>query len=232
MKLSIIMPSLNEEQAIKKTISNIPLAEITRRGFDVEILLIDGKSTDNTKKIAQENGAIVFCCQKGYGKQYRYGFEKATGDIIVTADSDGSYPMEEVPSLIDILIRDNLDFISTNRFTHVRKGSMKTINLFGNKFLTFLTNILFSLNLKDSQSGMWIFKRSILKKISLSSDGMSFSQEIKIEAFKKVSAKEIDSSYYKRIGKTKLLILEDGWKNIQHLFKKKIQEFYKKSASA
>lgn len=222
------MPSLNEEQAIGKTISDIPLAEITRRGFDIEILLIDGKSTDNTKKIAQKNGATVFCCQKGYGRQYRYGFKKATGDIIVTADSDGSYPMEEIPSLIDILIRDNLDFISTNRFAHIRKGSMKTMNSFGNKFLTFLTNFLFSLNLKDSQSGMWVFKKSILEKILLSSEGMSLSQEIKIEAFKKVRAKEIDSSYHKRIGRTKLLILKDGWGNTRHLLKKRIREFYRK----
>lgn len=222
MKLTILMPSLNEEEGIKKTINEIPIQQIKNLGYEVEILVVDGGSTDRTKEVAKENGAKIIQTKKGYGRQYKFGFSQPLGDIIITADSDGSYPMNEIPKLLKIFQKENLDFINTNRFAKMTKGSMKPINLFGNKILTFLTNFLFSLNLKDSQSGMWILKKEMLPKITLKSNGMSLSQEIKIEAFKKFKAKEIDSSYQKRVGKIKLKTIKDGLANVFHLFRKKL----------
>jgi hypothetical protein len=69
---------------------------------------------------------------------------------------------------------------------------------------------------------MWIFKKSILKNIKLTSNGMPLSQEIKIEAFKKFRAKEVDSSYKKRVGKVKLRKFIDGLDNVANLFKRRI----------
>jgi len=221
MLLTILMPALNEEKSIGQTIKNIPLAKLKETGYDAEILIVDGGSTDKTVEIAKNLGARVIQSEKGYGRQYRLGFKEARGDIIVTADSDNSYPMEEIPELVEILKRQNLDFISTNRFAGLSKGSMRPLNYLGNKVLTFATNFLFSLNLKDSQSGMWIFKKDILDKINLTSNGMPLSQEIKIEAFKKLQAREVDSSYKKRIGEVKLRMFKDGWENLKHLIKKR-----------
>lgn len=215
------MPALDEEKGIAGTIDNIPLKKINDMGFEVQILVVDGGSVDKTKKVALECGADVFECKRGYGRQYRFGFEKASGDIIVTVDSDNSYPMEEIPKLIGILEEEELDFISTNRFAGMRPGSMRLLNNFGNRMLTLATNFLFNLKLKDSQSGMWIFRKNILERIRLASDGMALSQEIKIEAFKKLKAKEIDSSYHKRSGEAKLKMFEDGWLNLVHLIKKR-----------
>jgi len=87
--------------------------------------------------------------------------------------------------------------------------------------LSNVTNFLFSLNLKDSQSGMWIFRKNILDKIILTSNGIPFSQEIKIEAFKKLKSREIDSSYKKRVRKIKLGMFKDGRGNLKHLIKKR-----------
>jgi glycosyltransferase involved in cell wall biosynthesis len=221
MKVTILMPALNEEQAISETIKNIPREEIENLGFEMEILVIDGGSIDKTKEIALNLGAKVLRCGRGYGKQYKFGFEKSEGDIIVTADSDNSYPMKEIPDLIGILEKEKLDFISTNRFSGIRPGSMRPLNNLGNRMLTLAVNFLFSLKLKDSQSGMWIFRKDILKKIALASDGMALSQEIKIESFKKLKAEEINSSYYKRNGETKLRMFKDGWLNLAHMIKKR-----------
>ncbi len=221
MKISILMPALNEEKAIAETIKNIPRKEIENSGFEMEILVVDGGSTDKTKKIALDLGAKVFECESGYGKQYKFGFEKVEGDVIVTADSDNSYPMKEIPKLIKILVRERLDFINTNRFVEMNPGSMRLLNNIGNRILTLIANLLFGLKLKDSQSGMWIFRKNILEKIKLTSDGMAFSQEIKIEAFKRLRAKEIDSSYNKRSGESKLNIFKDGFSNLAHLIKKR-----------
>jgi hypothetical protein len=150
------------------------------------------------------------------------GFKKAAGEIIVTADSDCSYPMEQIPDLIKILREENLDFISTNRFANMDRKSMMHLNKIGNIILTFLTNLLFSFDIKDSQSGMWIFRKEILDKIKLTGNGMSLSQEIKIRAFKNLKAREVDSTYRKRVGKVKLRMFVDGIDNLYNLFKLRI----------
>lgn len=222
MQLTILMPSLNEEKSIAKTIEKIPLDTLQNQGITTEILLVDGGSTDNTVQIAKNLGVKVISSPKGYGRQYRFGFEQANGDIIATGDSDNSYPLHEIPHLVKMLIDEDLDFISTNRFANMEPGSMRLVNNFGNRMLTLTVNTLFSLKLKDSQSGMWVFRKKALQKIVLKSNGMPLSQEIKIEAHKKLRAKEVPSSYQIRIGKPKLRIFRDGWENISHLIKKRL----------
>jgi len=85
------------------------------------------------------------------------------------------------------------------------------------------TNILFLLRLKDSQSGMWCFRKKILKKLNLTSDGMPLSEEIKIEAFrnKDIKSKEIPVEYRIRIGDIKLNTWGDGLKNELFIIKKR-----------
>jgi hypothetical protein len=222
MLITVLLPSLNEEKGIKETINSIPMHYIKMIGYDLEILVVDGGSKDKTREVAQEHGAKILLTKTGYGRQYILGFRHSKGDIIVTADSDASYPLEKMCDYIKILIDEDLDFITTNRFADMRKGSMRKINKFGNIFLTFFTNLLFGLRLNDSQSGMWIIKRSVLDRIKLTSLGMALSEEIKIEAFRKLKSKEIPSTYYKREGRTKLSIIKHGLENFLFLFKKKI----------
>jgi glycosyltransferase involved in cell wall biosynthesis len=222
MKITILMPALNEEESIGRTIALIQDEKLKEAGYDYEILVVDGGSRDNTPETARSMGAKVLSSEKGYGRQYRLGFENAKGEIIVTADSDCSYPMEEIPELLNILITENLDFISTNRFAFMDHDSMMPVNRFGNRVLTFIANLLFSFSLKDSQSGMWIFRKAILEKINLTSNGMSLSQEIKIKAFSNFKSREVDSSYRKRIGKVKLRIFIDGLDNLFNLVKMRV----------
>jgi glycosyltransferase involved in cell wall biosynthesis len=222
MKITILMPALNEEESIGLTIALIPTEKLNEMGYDPEIIIVDGGSTDKTAGTARLMGAEVISSGKGYGRQYRLGFANARGEIIVTADSDCSYPMEEIPELLNILANEKLDFISTNRFAFMDHDSMFPVNRFGNRVLTLIANLLFRFNLKDSQSGMWVFRKSILEKIALTSNGMSLSQEIKIKAFGNFRSREVDSSYRKRIGKVKLRIFLDGLDNLCHLFKLRI----------
>jgi glycosyltransferase involved in cell wall biosynthesis len=223
MKITICMPALNEEESIGKTISMIPLRKLNEMGYDTEILVIDGGSHDNTIAIASSLGAKVLNSHRGYGRQYRLGFKNAPGEILVTADSDCSYPMEEIPKLLNILETENLDFIHTNRFAFMDHDSMMPLNRIGNKVLTFFTNFLFRFSLKDSQSGMWVFRKKILDTINLTGDGMSLSQEIKIKAFRHFKAREVDSCYRKRVGKVKLRMFVDGCDNLFNLFKMRLQ---------
>lgn len=223
MKITILMPALNEEESIGKTISMIPVGVLKEMGYDVEIMVVDGGSRDNTVGEAKNLGAEVITSKQGYGRQYLAGFSSAKGEIIVTADSDCSYPMDEIPDLLNILESERLDFISTNRFAFMEKDSMALLNKFGNRALTFAANILFGFDLKDSQSGMWLFRREILKSITLTGKGMSLSQEIKIKAFGSCKAREVDSTYRKRVGRVKLRMFYDGMDNLFSLIKMRIR---------
>jgi glycosyltransferase involved in cell wall biosynthesis len=216
------MPALNEEESIGKTISMIPLATLKTMGYDPEIIVVDGGSHDNTEGIASALGARVINSPRGYGRQYLLGFKNSLGEILVTSDSDCSYPMEEIPGLLNILETENLDFIHTNRFAFMDHDSMMPLNKFGNKVLTLFANLLFRYRLKDSQSGMWIFRKKILDSIILTGNGMSLSQEIKIKAFRHFKTREVDSCYRKRVGKVKLRMFADGCDNLFNLFKMRI----------
>ena len=202
----------------------IPRDELAKMGYEIEVLIVDGRSTDNTKEIAKSRGARVIDSLPGYGRQYKLGFENATGEIIVTADSDCSYPMKDIPGLLNIFRRNSLEFLTTNRFANLEANSMRLTNRIGNYGLTCITNLLYGLHLKDSQSGMWVITKNALNKVELLSTRMSFSQEIKIKAFQNLRSMEVDSSYKKRVGKSKLRIFRDGFENTLFLLLNKISK--------
>ena len=213
--ISVIIPTLNEEVAIGKVIDMIPRTE------DMEIMIVDGLSTDKTVEIATQRGArAVMETRKGYGRAYKTGFKEAKGDIIVTFDGDLTYPAEKVLELVDHLNEHDLDFITCDRLSELDKKAMVRSHRIGNWILKTASNILFRLNLKDSQSGMWVFKKEILEKISLESDGMPLSEEIKIRMFKHpdIKAVEIPIEYRIREGEVKLNSWKDGWNNLKFLF--------------
>jgi len=153
---------------------------------------------------------------------------KATGDIIVTGDADATYPFDRIHEYIKFLIDNDLDFITTDRFAELKHGSMSMKHYFGNMILATALRILYLINIKDSQSGMWIFKKEVLDKIKPLEDfddGMPFSEEIKIEMFsnKHIKSKEIPSALYSREGDVKLQSFTDGWKNFKFLFKNRVR---------
>jgi hypothetical protein len=114
-----------------------------------------------------------------------------------------------------------LDFITTNRFARMEKGAMSAKHRFGNWVLSTTARILFWVKVKDSQSGMWVFREAILKDLDLESDKMSLSEEIKIEAFRKFKGAEVPISYRVRVGEVKLSSWKDGSGNLKYLFKKR-----------
>ncbi|HSA35677.1 MAG TPA: glycosyltransferase family 2 protein [Methanomassiliicoccales archaeon] len=221
MQLSVIIPTMNEEESIGQVIDSVRLA---LSGWDLEILVVDTNSKDRTREIAAERGAVVIEePRRGYGRAYKTGFERSRGEFIATLDADCTYPAEEIPALHKVLIDQNLEFITTNRFAKLEEGAMSAKHRLGNFALTFTSNLLFRVKIKDSQSGMWVFRREILDRLVLSDDGMPMSEEIKIEAFRKVRSLEVPITYRKRVGEVKLSSWKDGWKNMKFLFKKRFR---------
>jgi len=227
-KINVILPTLNEEKGVGKTIDSINKDYFKKNKWDLEIIIVDGDSKDKTRDIAKRKGAkIIIEKRKGYGRAYKTGMSKATGDIFVTGDADATYPFDRIHLYIKQLFDEKLDFITTDRFSELKHGSMSVKHYFGNLILALTLRILYLINLRDSQSGMWIFKRESLDKIqplNKFNDGMPFSEEIKIEMFsnKKLKTKEIPSALYAREGDVKLQSFTDGWKNLKYLFKKRV----------
>lgn len=222
------MPTLNEEKGVGKTIRSIQKNIFKKNTWELEIAIVDGISKDKTQEIAKKHGAkIIIEKRRGYGRAYKTGMQKVTGDIIVTGDADATYPFNRIHDYIQMLIDENLDFITTDRFAELKHGSMSVKHAFGNFILANALRILYFINIRDSQSGMWIFRKEALKKIQPLedfNDGMPFSEEIKIEMFsaKDIKAVEIPSTLSSREGEVKLESFKDGYRNLKFLFKKRI----------
>ncbi len=222
-KISVVIPCYNEEKTIAKVINNIP-----KEVF--EIIIVDNNSTDKTAEIAKKlNAKVVKEKKQGYGYALQKGFQEAKGDIIVTLDGDGQYPAEKILELVEYLEKNNLDFLICSRFPLKNKNSLSPTRIIGNYFLTILTNLLFFTKIKDSQSGMMIFKKEILKKINLESGDMPLSEELKIKTILAgFKYGEINIDYYPREGESKLFPLKHGIKNTLFLIKLRIKTLPKK----
>ena len=224
-KITIIIPTLNEAKNIGKLLDAIPKRLLNQMGYSVECLVVDGGSTDGTTDIAAKKGARVLIVRKrGYGLAYMVGFLHATGDIIVTLDADMTYPPESIPLLVRILERYDYDFVSTNRLKKFETHAFSQAKLLGNKLINILTFLLYRLRIGDTQSGMWCFRKNILKTLRLMTLGMEFSTEIKLEAFRRTKAVEIPIFYRRRMGGTsKIRVIVDGIRIVLFLFYKRIQ---------
>jgi glycosyltransferase involved in cell wall biosynthesis len=213
--VSVVIPCFNEQEGIAKVIDALPPS------VD-EVVVVDNNSTDRTSEVAAGRGArVVFEKRKGYGAAYKAGLPAVTGEITVTMDGDGTYPMEQIEECIDYLLDNGLDFVSASRFPLKNPSAMNFSNKVGNNLLTVASLLLFIRGIKDSQSGMWIYRSSVYPLLEPKSDGMPFSEEIKIAAIRHPDIRfdECHIDYHPRIGEVKLDKWRDGIRNLFYLIK-------------
>jgi dolichol-phosphate hexosyltransferase len=216
-KITVIIPCLNEEQGVEQVLRRIP-------DFVDEVIVVDNGSTDRTSEVALSFGAKVIREDvRGYGRSYKTGFRGARGDVIVTLDGDHSYPPDAISYLLEAFQHLEVDFLNASRFPVRDRRAMSFKHKFGNLVLSLALSALYFRWVRDSQSGMWVFRRSILKDMILESDGMAFSEEIKIEALRnrKIRFAEISIQYSSRLGEVKLNPWRDGFYNLYFLFRKR-----------
>jgi glycosyltransferase involved in cell wall biosynthesis len=216
LSISVVIPCYNEEDGVRQVLGRIP------KVVD-EVVVVDNNCTDRTAEVARSLGAVVVAEKTpGYGAAYKRGLKAATKDVIVTLDGDGTYPPEEIPRLVDELVDRNWDFLSASRFPLTDPTAMHLTNRLGNWVLTVAAAVLYFKPIRDSQSGMWVFRRSTLDRMRLTSDGMPFSEEIKLEAvLRGLRFGEGHIPYGARVGEVKLDKWRDGWLNLTFLVKKR-----------
>jgi glycosyltransferase involved in cell wall biosynthesis len=218
LRITVVIPCLNEEEGIREVLREVP-------PFVDEVIVVDNGSTDRTAVVAREMGArVVTELNRGYGRAYKSGFAQATGDIIVTLDGDHSYPVDALSYLLEAFLHCRVGFLSASRLPVISETAMSTKHKIGNWVLSGVMSLLFFRWVSDSQSGMWVFRSDALSKMNLTSDGMAFSEEIKIEAItnKSVGFREMFISYSQRVGEKKLRPWRDGFQNLIFLFRKRI----------
>jgi glycosyltransferase involved in cell wall biosynthesis len=218
-RITVIIPCLNEEEGIEQILRRMP-------EYVDEVIVVDNGSTDRTAQIASSLGASVIREDvRGYGRSYKKGFAHATGDLIVTLDGDHSYPVDGISYLLEAFLHLQVDFLNASRFPVRDRRSMSLKHKLGNLVLSLATSLLYFHWVRDSQSGMWVFRRSILPLMRLESDGMAFSEEIKIEALKhrQIRFGEISILYSSRLGEIKLNPWRDGIHNLLFLVKKRFR---------
>ncbi len=226
LKISVVMPCYNEEEGVEECLRQMP-------SFVDEVIVVDNNSSDRTGVVAREGGAkVVFEARPGYGRAYKSGLSQATGDVICTLDGDATYPVNAIPYLIDILVADELDFISAWRIAADWQENLDYILRFlGNRVFNLTIALLYWFRVRDSQSGMWCFKRDVLERVNVTSDGMPFSEELKLEVFENrrlLHAREVPVHfhYVKRRGESKLSLWRDGSRNFLFLFVRRLKKLF------
>jgi glycosyltransferase involved in cell wall biosynthesis len=218
--LAVVIPALNEAENIPAVIEAVPAARLREAGWYTEIVIVDNASTDGTGELAASLGAkVVYQPSRGYGNAYQAGFAAVSSDVIATGDADRTYPFEALPELLAYLEEHEVDFLTTNRLHAANRRAMKASHFVANHVLSATSRVLFGHKVRDSQSGMWVFRREVWQSISVTAPGMAFSQEIKNASIRAgFRVREVPIEYRMRGGKVKLKALSDGWSNLRSLF--------------
>ena len=185
MKLSIIIPVHNEKATIKEILRRIRAVDIQ---FEREIIIVDDCSTDGTRGILkeeEERGVRVFFHEQNMGKgaAIKTGLEYVAGDYVLIQDGDLEYDPKDYPVLLEPILAGKARVVYGSRFLEHRKV-MSFWNTIANKFLTLVTNILYSSALTDVETCYKVFPAELARRLELRAQKFDFEPEITAKILK------------------------------------------------
>jgi len=214
-EVCILIPTLNEDLTIGKIIR-----EFRTLGYD-HILVIDGKSTDNTVKVAREAGATVRTQSgKGKGNAIIEAFEGIEQPYILMLDGDGTYAAKDAEKMLTPLFW-GFDQVIGDRLVNAEEGAFSRLNLFGNQMLNLLFKVAHSRDLHDILSGYRAFTRLAIQQMNLTEKGFEIETEISVEAVRNgQNIMVVPIKYSRRPGtRTKLSPFHDGIKIVSTIYR-------------
>ncbi|MBN1865862.1 glycosyltransferase family 2 protein [Candidatus Sumerlaeota bacterium] len=187
MLLSVIMPVYNEKATLEKIVSRVLAVDLG--DMRKELVLVDDGSTDGTRDIlaqyADREGFRVVLHEKngGKGRAVRTGLEYCTGDLIIIQDADLEYDPEDYPRVLAPILHDKADVVYGSRFKGEGRAFLAT-HYYGNKFITFVANILYNTCLTDIETCYKAFRREVFDKVRLRCNTFDIEPEITAKVFK------------------------------------------------
>ncbi|MGQ9695726.1 MAG: glycosyltransferase family 2 protein [Thermodesulfobacteriota bacterium] len=233
MNLSVIIPVYNEKDTIEAILRRV--LEVKLEEMGKEVIVVDDGSKDGTIEILQgiakewssPNLKIFFHSQnQGKGAAIRTALNHITGDIVIIQDADLEYHPEEYPILVLPILKYGADVVYGTRFLGIHR-SFLFWHYMGNKFLTFVTNLLYDSMLSDMEVGYKAFRAEIIKQIPLKARGFEFEPEItaKILKRKKLRLYEVPITYSGRdYDEGKKITWRDGFTAIWTLLKYRFKD--------
>jgi dolichol-phosphate mannosyltransferase len=224
--ISIILPALDEEMTIGSVIDGIPIGQLNNKGYNIDIMVVDGHSTDNTQKIALEKGArLILQDGKGKGLGMKAAFSESKGKFVFMMDADDTYPGHHIMEMLPLLESGNYDVVLGSRLSGtIMPGAMSNLNYFGNKVLTQTANLLFPNGHKvtDLCTGMWGFKDNVVRKLKLNAKHFDVEAEMYAKCVKMgYRIGEVPIEYRKRMAPSKLSSMKHGLSIATRLLKEK-----------
>jgi glycosyltransferase involved in cell wall biosynthesis len=220
--VTIFLPAKNEEGAIGRTLRSMPIATINAMGFDVELLVLDGHSTDQTAEIARGFGATVIPDGpgvRGKGAAVRQAIPLFHGEFAVMIDADGTYAADAIPRVLLSLLRDEADIVMAHRL--IQPGSMTPSHLVGNVALSLLASGLNQKLVLDVCTGLWGFRTSLLRSMPLQSNRFGLEVELFSYAIRLGHrVKRVRVDYLPRVGgAANLSFGHDGLRILQRMMR-------------
>lgn len=216
MRVSLIIPTLNEIDSIGRVLDSIP------REFVDEILIVDGHSTDGTQEVVKKMGYPVILQEgKGFGRGVATGIKYATGDVLIFLTADGSQNPQHIPRLLQKLL-EGYDMVLASRYLPDGGSEDDTrLTRFGNKLFTFLCNRVYRSRFSDLLYFFMAVRKKVFDAVQLKSSGFEYCAELPIKThlagFKIGEIPSVEQK--RREGRKKVKVLRDGWRILMKILK-------------
>ena len=222
--LTIVIPALNEEEAIGGTVERCLAArdqiKDTAGLLNVEVIVVSDGSTDRTAEIARgfpEVKVIEFAQNRGYGAAIQEGWRQGTGALVGFLDADGTCNPNTFAELCQVALRESADVVLGSRMGP--QSRMPHMRRLGNRLYALLLGFLCGRYVSDTASGMRVVRRQSLRHLYPLPTGLHFTPAMSARALlNNLRVIEIPMSYEERIGRSKLSVLRDGVRFLRAIF--------------
>ena len=228
MLLSIVIPVYNEKKTLLEIIKKID--ELPNE-LNRELILVDDGSTDGSREIlealkSRKDTKVIFKERNtGKGDSLKVGFKNSSGDYVIVQDADLEYDPNDYLKLLETIKNTQKTVVYGSRFTG-NYQDMSTLHYYGNKFLTFFTNLLYGVWLTDMETCYKLFPGNFIRKLELKANRFDFEPEITAKIIKnKYKIIEVPINYFGRTHfEGKKITWKDGFNAIWSLIKYRLYD--------